>query len=101
AEGLAELRQLAAPVTLGGAPLSGVEDYATFAWSAAEAGQRAADLVLEILAIEALHAASLLRGRGERLGDGTRAVLTALTGTMERSRSAEELVLSASLVLLS
>lgn len=98
---LAELRALAAPVTLGAAPLSGVEDYATFAWSAAEAGQRAADLVLEVLAIEALHAASLLRGRAERLGAGTGEVLARVRSAIETARSAEELVLSASLVLLS
>ncbi|MGN6743763.1 MAG: aromatic amino acid lyase, partial [Amnibacterium sp.] len=63
---LAELRALAAPVTLGAAPLSGVEDYATFAWTAARTAERSADVVAELIAIEALHAASLIRGAETR-----------------------------------
>ena len=92
---LAALRALAAPVTLGAAPLSGVEDYATFAWSAAEAGQKASDLLLEILAIEVLHAASLLRGRTEALGAGTAPVVARLAELIDSGLSADELVLSA------
>ncbi|HEY0373827.1 MAG TPA: aromatic amino acid lyase [Amnibacterium sp.] len=97
----AQLRALAAPVTLGGAPLSVVEDYATFAWTAAEAGQRSADLVLEILAIEALHAASLVRGRTLRLGAGTAPVLDRLVALLDAAPPAEDLVLSAAAVLAS
>jgi histidine ammonia-lyase len=98
---LAALRAAAAPVTLGAAPLSGVEDYATFAWSAAEAGQKASDLLLEILAIEVLHAASLLRGRTEVLGAGTGPVVARLVELIGADLSADELVLSAALVLVS
>ncbi len=101
AASLAQLRALAAPVTLGAAPLSGVEDYATFAWTAAEAGQRSADLVLEILAIEALHAASLLRGTSVRLGAGTGPVLARLCALIDAAPPAEDLVLSAAAALAS
>jgi histidine ammonia-lyase len=101
AAALAQLRALAAPVTLGAAPLSEVEDYATFAWTAAEAGQRSADLVLEILAVEALHAASLLRGRSPALGAGTAPVLERLVALIETAPPAEELVLTAATVLAS
>ena len=88
-------------MTLGAAPLSGVEDYATFAWSAAEAGQKASDLLLEVLAIEVLHAASLLRGRTEALGAGTAPVVARLVELIGSDLSADELVLSAALVLVS
>ncbi len=103
AAGLAGLRALAAPVTLGAAPLSVVEDYATFAWSAAEAGQRSADGALELLAIEALHAASLLRALPERppLGAGTAELLERLAALIDAGPPADELVLSAAAVLVS
>jgi histidine ammonia-lyase len=90
---LAELRALAAPVTLGAAPLSVVEDYATFAWTAAEAGHRAADLVLEVLAIEALHAASLIRGaEPAALGAGTGPLAARLVAVIDEGLPAEALV---------
>jgi histidine ammonia-lyase len=91
---LAELRALAAPVTLGAAPLSVVEDYATFAWTAAEAGHRAADLVLEVLAIEALHAASLVRGAPgpAALGAGTAPLAARLVALIDEEAPAEALV---------
>jgi histidine ammonia-lyase len=64
---LAELRQLAAPATLGFATLSGVEDQASQAPLALQLLQRGVDLLREILAIEVLHAAQLLPP-GARLG---------------------------------
>lgn len=103
AEDLAELRQLAAPVTLGAAPLSGVEDYATFAWSAARAAERAVELATEVVAIEALHAASLLRAVEDRprLGAGTGPVLDRLLAVLEEGGDAEDLVVSAAAALAS
>jgi histidine ammonia-lyase len=103
AEGLAELRQLAAPVTLGGAPLSGVEDYATFAWTAVRTAERSADVVAELVAIEALHAASLLRGADDRrrLGAGTAPVAERLLALLDAGGDAETLVVSASAALAS
>lgn len=103
AEGLAELRQLAAPVTLGAAPLSGVEDYATFAWTAARTAERSADVVAELVAIEALHAASLLRGADHRprLGAGTAPVAERLLALLDAGGDAERLVVSASAALAS
>jgi histidine ammonia-lyase len=103
AEDLAELRQLAAPVTLGAAPLSGVEDYATFAWTAARTAERAVDVVAELVAIEALHAASLLRAVEERppLGAGTAPVLARLIAVLDTGGDAESLVLSAAAALAS
>lgn len=103
AEDLAELRQLAAPVTLGAAPLSGVEDYATFAWTAARTAERAADVVAELVAIEALHAASLLRAVAERsgLGAGTAPVAERLIAVLDAGGEAEALVLSTTAALAS
>jgi histidine ammonia-lyase len=103
AEDLAELRQLAAPVTLGAAPLSEVEDYATFAWTAARAAERAADIVAELVAIEALHAASLLRAVDDRprLGAGTAPVAERLIAVLDAGGDAEALVVSATAALAS
>jgi histidine ammonia-lyase len=50
-----------------GAALSGVEDQATYAPLALELLQRSRSLTLEILAIEALHAAQLLGRRARCL----------------------------------
>ncbi|MET0726645.1 MAG: aromatic amino acid lyase [Leifsonia sp.] len=58
---LAEVRQLAAPVSLGASPLSGVEDTAAFTPAALRLLRRSIDLTLQVLAIEALHASDLLR----------------------------------------
>jgi histidine ammonia-lyase len=64
AANLAEIRQLAAPASVAGAALSGVEDQATYAPLALQGLQRSRALTLEILAIEALHAAQLLDPAG-------------------------------------
>jgi histidine ammonia-lyase len=102
AEGLAAVRHLAQPVTLGGGPLSVVEDYATYAWPAADAGHRASDRALEIVAIEALHAASLVRAvEAPRLGAGTAPLFDRLIGVIERGRDADRLVSDAMTVLAS
>jgi histidine ammonia-lyase len=58
---LAELRQLAAPATLGSTSLSGVEDHSSLAPTALQLLQRSVALTGEVLAIEALHAAEVLR----------------------------------------
>jgi histidine ammonia-lyase len=57
---LAEVRQLAAPATLGVTTLSGVEDHASLAPLALQLLERSAALVDELAAIEALHAVDLL-----------------------------------------
>jgi histidine ammonia-lyase len=60
ADGVAEVRQLAAPATLGSSTLSGVEDHATYAPLALRLLQRSLAHTTEVVAIEALHAADLL-----------------------------------------
>lgn len=60
ADAVAELKQLAAPATLGSTTLSGVEDHASFAPLALRLAQRSLVLTRETCAIEALHAADLL-----------------------------------------
>ncbi|WP_223691276.1 aromatic amino acid lyase [Leifsonia poae] len=64
ASAVAELRQLAAPATLGITTLSGVEDHASLAPLALRLLRRSLALTGEVLAIEALHAAELLRASG-------------------------------------
>lgn len=61
ADAVAEVRQLAAPATLGSSTLSGVEDHATYAPLALRLLQRSLALTSEVIAIETLHAADLLR----------------------------------------
>ncbi|MBB2911365.1 histidine ammonia-lyase [Streptosporangium becharense] len=62
---LAELRQLATPVTLAGAVLSlGTEDHASFAPQAARSALAAAEPLEIVLACELVAAARALRGRG-------------------------------------
>lgn len=95
AEQLVRLQQLAVPVSLGDVVLSEVEDYATWGWTAAQATHEACDLVMDVLAIEALHAASLLSDATEQSGQGTARLRTALVELIERGGSAEELVLGA------
>lgn len=80
---VAELQQLAAPVTLGFTTLSGVEDHASLAPVALQLAQRSLALTGEVLAIEALHAADLLHAsdavaRGHETGP-LAATLTSLT----------------------
>ena len=60
ADAVAEIRQLAAPATLGSSTLSGVEDHATYAPLALRLLQRSLARTAEVVAIEALHAADLL-----------------------------------------
>ena len=72
AAALAEVRQLAAPATLGVTTLSGVEDHASLAPLALQLLERSAALVDELAAIEALHAVDLLRVTDARpTGAGT------------------------------
>lgn len=60
ASAAAELKQLAAPATLGSTTLSGVEDHASLAPLALRLAQRSLALAEEVFAAEALHAAELL-----------------------------------------
>jgi histidine ammonia-lyase len=71
---LAEVRHLANPVSTSGTTLSEVEDQASFAPLAVRLLQRQLELCREVFAIEALHAAELLRSLAEppTLGRGTR-----------------------------
>ncbi|MGT2427300.1 aromatic amino acid lyase [Amnibacterium kyonggiense] len=96
AERLNDLRRLAAPVSLDDIVLSEVEDYATWGWTAARTTHDAIDATVDLLAIEALHAASLLRGSEVRLGGGTAPLVAALQRVIERGGGAEELVRGAS-----
>ncbi|MET1018147.1 MAG: aromatic amino acid ammonia-lyase [Leifsonia flava] len=60
ADALAEVRQLAVPVSLGATVLSGVEDVASFAPAALRLLERSLSLTRTVLAVEALHASELL-----------------------------------------
>ncbi|UAJ78463.1 aromatic amino acid lyase [Leifsonia sp. ZF2019] len=60
----AELKQLAAPATLGSTTLSGVEDHASLAPLAVRLAQRSLALAADVFAAEALHAAELLHANG-------------------------------------
>jgi histidine ammonia-lyase len=99
AERMNDLRRLAAPVSLDEVVLSEVEDYATWGWTAARTTHDAIDAVTDLLAIEALHAASLLRDADVVSGRGTAPLRAALTALLERGGSAEELVRGAAEVL--
>ncbi|MEY9952912.1 aromatic amino acid ammonia-lyase [Leifsonia sp. EB34] len=80
ADAVAEVRQLAAPATLGSSTLSGVEDHATYAPLALRLVQRSIALTADVLAIEALHAADLLGVLDTTpTGAGTRPLASALT----------------------
>jgi histidine ammonia-lyase len=99
AERLNDLRRLAAPVSLDDVVLSEVEDYATWGWSAARAAHDAIDAATDLLAIEALHAASLLRHADVQHGTGVAPFVTALAALLEAGGGAEELVRGAAEVL--
>jgi histidine ammonia-lyase len=99
AERMNDLRRLAAPVSLDDVVLSEVEDYATWGWTAARTTHDAIDAVTDLVAIEALHAASLLRDAVVVSGRGTAPLRTALIELLERGGSAEELVRGAAEVL--
>lgn len=78
----AELRHLAAPVTLATGPLSEVEDHHTLAPTAVSFARRSLRKLEMVLAVEALTAARALDERGElpRLGTGTRPVYEKMRG---------------------
>jgi histidine ammonia-lyase len=99
AERMNDLRRLAAPVSLDEVVLSEVEDYATWGWTAARTTHDAIDAVTDLLAIEALHAASLLRAATVQHGRGTAPLVAALATLLERGGGAEELVRGAAEVL--
>ena len=99
AERMNDLRRLAAPVSLDDVVLSEVEDYATWGWTAARTTHDAIDAVTDLLAIEALHAASLLRDAEAVSGAGTGPLRIALADLLERGGGAEELVRGAAEVL--
>lgn len=96
ADAVAEVRQLAAPATLGSSTLSGVEDHATYAPLALRLLQRSLARTAEVVAIEALHAADLLGVLESRpTGAGTGRLAAALAesfGDIVDSRGADALV---------
>ena len=93
AAAVAELRQLAAPVTLGFTTLSGVEDHASLAPVALQLAQRSLALTGEVLAIEALHAADLLQVQGVTpTGAGTGRLSASLDELTASGAPAAELV---------
>lgn len=94
AEDAAALRRAAAPVSLQPTVLSEVEDYAAWGWTAVRATREALADALELLAIEALHAASLLRDAPERirLGAGTASLAEGLVALLDAGGDAEALV---------
>jgi histidine ammonia-lyase len=103
---LAELRQLAAPATLGSTSLSGVEDHSSLAPTALQLLQRSVALTGEVLAIEALHAAEVLRVTSSEggsdvatLGHGTAPLAQGL-GRLLTSGMAAAALVEAALVLL-
>lgn len=99
AERINDLRRLAAPVSLDDVVLSEVEDYATWGWTAARTTHDAIDSAVDLLAIEALHAASLLRDAAATSGTGTAPLRTALADLLERGGTAEDLVRGAAELL--
>lgn len=100
AAAVAELRQLAAPVTLGITTLSGVEDHATLAPVALQLAQRSLALTAEVLAVEALHATDLLGVSGATAsGAGTRPLHARLSALAAEEPTAAELAERAQSVL--
>jgi histidine ammonia-lyase len=91
---LAEVRHIANPVSTSGTTLSEVEDQASFAPLAVRLLQGQIALCRQILAVEALHAAELLRSleTAPRLGRGTRDLAAELLGRMGESDSGRTLV---------
>ncbi|WP_431277775.1 aromatic amino acid lyase [Leifsonia poae] len=93
ASAVAELRQLAAPATLGITTLSGVEDHATLAPVALRLLQRSLALTGEVLAIEALHAADALRVTGGApTGAATAPTYAALDALIAQGHASADLV---------
>ncbi len=93
AAALAEVRQLAAPATLGVTTLSGVEDHASLAPLALQLLERSAALLDELAAIEALHAVDLLGVTGVRpTGAGTSVLFGRIDEAVASGFPAAELV---------
>lgn len=86
---VAEIRHLANPVTLAVTTLSeGVEDHASLAPLALQAGQRVLVLSRQLAAIELLTAAdALTAAEVGPLGDGTAPVVALLDGILTRERT--------------
>ncbi|MFF1572970.1 aromatic amino acid ammonia-lyase [Leifsonia sp. NPDC058292] len=100
ADAVAELRQLAAPATLGITTLSGVEDHASLAPVALRLLERSLALTEEVLAIEALHASDALRVAGTvPTGAGTGPLALALDVLIARGSAAADLVPAAASLL--
>jgi histidine ammonia-lyase len=80
-----ELRRLAAPVTLDGPTVVGVEDHHTLAPTAVFYARRSLRELETVLALEAVAAARALDGRRElpRLGSGTRPLYQAARGVYD------------------
>jgi histidine ammonia-lyase len=91
---LAEVRQLASPVSTSGTTLSEIEDHASFAPLAVRLLQRQLALVRDILAIEALHAAELLEAHGDGFenGRGSRLLMAELTPALRLGGTARSLL---------
>lgn len=102
AAALAEIRQLAAPVSLGATVLSGVEDTASFAPVALQLLQRSAGLTRDVLAIEAVHAAELVRlGDGvDALGPHSRSLAAALVEVLESGEPSDRVVERSGILLV-
>jgi histidine ammonia-lyase len=86
AAGYAELRQLAAPVSLDVGVLDqGVEDHSTAAPLSVRKADEALDLLLDLLTVEALFAADILGMRPElpALGVGTSALYESVRGAAD------------------
>jgi histidine ammonia-lyase len=92
ADAVAEVRQLAAPATLGSSTLSGVEDHATYAPLALRLLQRSLARTAEVVAIEALHASDLLGVLDVAPSGGGTARLAAALATSGDGRAADDLV---------
>jgi histidine ammonia-lyase len=97
AASLAEVRHLANPVSTSGTTLSQVEDQASFAPLAVRLLQQQIGLCRQIFAVEALHAAELVRSLDAppRLGRGTRQLATELVERIGRLDTARDLVIDA------
>lgn len=97
AASLAEVRHLANPVSASGTTLSQVEDQASFAPLAVRLLQRQIRLCRQIFAVEALHAAELVRSLDTppRLGRGTRRLAAELVERIGRLDTARDLVIDA------
>jgi histidine ammonia-lyase len=101
ADAVAELRQLAAPATLGITTLSGVEDHATLAPVALRLLQRSLSLTGEVLTIEALHAADALRvADASPTGAQTAPLFAALDALIARGDASADLLPAAREALL-